>query len=54
MDNGGNNEEVVMLKFLSAATRIVGLTYQLTFTTILLGTLVVSVVRSARKRKSDK
>lgn len=39
-----------MLKFLFAATRVAGLTYQLMTTTVLIGVLAAGVVQHIKKR----
>lgn len=50
MDHGANNE-VVMLRFLITATKVVGLTYKLAFTSVLIGTLAVKVAQNIGRRK---
>lgn len=45
MDYGGNDEVVSMVRHLTAAVKIAGLTYQLATTVVLIGCLVVGVVQ---------
>ena len=42
-----------MLKFLLAATRVAGLTYQLATSTVLIAVLVTGVVQHVRRQKAD-